>query len=319
MCTPQLPTFLIIGAQKAGTSSLYQYLRQHPDVFMASPKEPEFFALEGQTVDHRAPKGCTPNENSSPYTDFAAYKSLFEGSSEYTAVGEASTLYLYSPQAPERIQQYVPEARLIAVLRNPVERAYSAYLMAKRSGNEPLSFEDALAKEEKRIDQDFGYLWRYRDFGRYYEQLKRYTRRFDADQLQIFLLEDLKEEPLGVVREIFRLIRVDPSFEPDLSLQHNKGGVPRSSLVSSVLGSQNALKSIIKLVLPAEVRERIRHMVRDANLHKPDLSAKTRQALTKEYEEEILDLQDLIGRDLSHWLAPLSSSSESDAFQAEAT
>jgi len=302
MSTSRLPTFLIIGAQKSGTSSVYQYTREHPDVYMSEVKEPEFFALEGRDVNRRGPGGCTPNENDRQYTDLDTYQQLFEDVSEETAVGEASTLYLYSPRAPERIHHFVPDAKLIAILRNPVERAYSAFLMAKRSGDEPLSFDEALAAEEERIENDYGYLWRYKDFGHYHEQLQRYLEYFDRDQLRIFLFEDLKDDTGGVVAEIFRFIGVDDTYTPDLSLKHNKGGVPRSQMVEKILTAESFVKDLIKCGIPAHLREHLRHFIRDANYSKPTLDPSTRNALSGSFKQEVLNLQSLINRDLSHWL-----------------
>jgi len=301
-----LPNFLIVGAQKAGTSSVYQYTREHPDVYMSEVKEPEFFALEGREVNHRGPDGCTPNENDRQYTDLETYQRLFDNVDGETAVGEASTLYLYSPRAPERIHHYVPDAKLIAILRNPVERAYSAFLMAKRSGNEPLSFAEALAAEEERTENGFGYLWRYKDFGRYHEQLRRYLEHFSRGQLRVFLLEDLKNDPEGLTAEIYRFIGVDDTYSPDVSLTHNKGGVPRSDLIEEILSTDSIVKDALKGVIPETVREHIRHFIRDANYSKPTLDRSVRRALTGSFEQEILRLQDLIDRDLSHWLNPES-------------
>ena len=298
-----LPNFLIIGAQKAGTSSIYQYTREHPDVYMSEVKEPEFFALEGREVNHRGPDGCTPNENDRKYTDLKTYQRLFDNVDGETAVGEASTLYLYSPRAPERIHQYVPDAKLIAILRNPVERAYSAFLMAKRSGNEPLSFAEALGAEEERIENDFGYLWRYKDFGRYHEQLRRYLEYFDRDQMRIFLLEDLKENSAAVMEEIYQFLGADPSYTPNLEYQHNPGGVPRSKTIQSVLKSEGTmLRDLLKAILPKRVRRWARHTLQESNLHKPPLDPALRRRLIEEFRDEILNLQTLIDRDLSHWL-----------------
>jgi len=298
-----LPNFFIVGAQKAGTSSLYQYLKQHPDVFMSPVKEPEFFALEGRSVQHQGPPGCEPNENERPYTDLQAYRELFVDHDGETAIGEASTLYLYSPQAPRRIARHVPEARLIVLLRHLVERTYSAFLMAKRSGDEPLSFEEAIRAEPERIRDDWGYLWRYKDFGFYHRQLQRYVDTFGRDQIKVYLLEDMKRDPEGVMKDLFGFLGVDDTFAPDLSMQHNTGGLPRSTFVQDFMGAESSvLKSAVKRFLPAGVRERIRHQIRDANHHKPSMPPGVRAMLEEEYREDMLRLQDLIGRDLSSWL-----------------
>lgn len=145
-----LPTFLVIGAAKAGTTSLYHYLGQHPQVFMSPVKEPGFFALEGHPLDFRGPGDEWLRQATT--TTLEAYQKLFEGVRDEPAVGEASVLYLHHHAAPEAIARYVPDVKLVAVLRDPVERAYSAFLYQTRNGREPLAdFEEALRAEPRRI------------------------------------------------------------------------------------------------------------------------------------------------------------------------
>src|SRR5215210_1748036 len=154
-----LPNFLVIGAGKSGTTSLYHYLRQHPDVYMSPVKEPLFFAAEGGRIRFPGPDGRMISRAANPgaVTRMKDYRALFAGVSGKKAVGEASPQYLYTPEAPLRIKHYVPEAKLIAVLRNPVERAYSAFLHRTRLGREPLAdFSEALRQEDSRMREGWG-------------------------------------------------------------------------------------------------------------------------------------------------------------------
>ena len=153
----QLPNFLIIGAAKGGTTSLYHYLNQHPQVYMSPMKEPRFFALENEKLNFQNPDKAI---NKTSVTSLSEYYKLFDGVTNETAIGEASPLYMYSTKAVERIAHYVPTAKLIAILRNPVDRAYSCYkhLIAL----EPYSFADAILHEDKRISQNWAHLWNYR-------------------------------------------------------------------------------------------------------------------------------------------------------------
>ncbi len=121
-----MPNFLIVGAMKCGTTALYYYLEQHPQIFMSPVKEPNFFCFEGR-------EGL---DSGNSITDIAAYRGLFRGVSSERAIGEASHCYLYEPRAVERIKHYTPDARLIAILRSPIERAYSHFLHAVRNGTE---------------------------------------------------------------------------------------------------------------------------------------------------------------------------------------
>src|SRR5947209_2632070 len=124
---PGLPTFLIIGAMKSGTTALYHALRQHPDIWMSPEKEPHFFAFEDQEIPYAGPRDRYILE-SMTVRDIAAYRRLFEPGAAKAAAGEASVMYLYLPHVPPRVKERVPTARLIALLRNPVDRAYSSYM-----------------------------------------------------------------------------------------------------------------------------------------------------------------------------------------------
>ena len=146
-----LPNFLIIGAPKCGTTSLYAYLKQHPQVFMTIPKEPTFFGNEGTDGLFNGPHDEDRAYHSRVITNFADYKALYDRVTNEKAIGEASIYYLYLPKAPEQIQKYVPKAAMFAVLRNPADRAYSAYTHVVRQARERRSFADSLREEPERI------------------------------------------------------------------------------------------------------------------------------------------------------------------------
>jgi hypothetical protein len=322
-----MPNFLLIGAAKAGTTSLYHYLRQHPQVYMCPVKEPKFFAFEDTE-----PGSCRGTGNrdsmSQLITDIEGYRALFTGVSSEKAVGEASPQYLYVPEASSRIRRYVPEARLIAVLRNPVERAYSSYLHLVREGWEQLSFSEALNEEEERVRDNWPIMWHHKNGGFYHEQLKRYYELFEPEQIRVYLYEDLKEDPVGMTQSIFRFLGVDEAFVPDTSLKHNMSGIPKSRALHTLMDLQtllrrpNLLKSVIKPFVPKRLRLRIllnlrnRYLTRserprqriladlqNRNLTKaPPMPEGVREELTEAYREDVLKLQGLLGRDLSRWL-----------------
>ena len=182
-----MPNFLIIGAAKSGTSAIYHYLKQHPQIYMSPIKEPYFFAFEGEKLNFQGP-GLTINESS--IKEIESYRNLFQGVSDEVAIGEASTLYLYIPKAPTLIKQYVPNIKLIAILRNPVDRAYSSFMHLIRDQQEPITdFAQALKAEESRIQNNWGFLWRYQDIGFYSVQLKRYFEKFDRSQIKVYLYD----------------------------------------------------------------------------------------------------------------------------------
>lgn len=299
----EMPNFLVIGAGKAGTTALYEYLDQHPQIYMSPVKETNFFALEGEQANFRGP-GVRERINSWSVTDIEDYQALFGRASGETALGEACPLYLYSPKAPGRIQHHVPNAKLIAILRNPVERAYSAFTHLIRDGREPFNnFARALEEEETRIADNWPWIWHYRQVGFYHEQLSRYFDIFDREQIKIYLYEDLKAEPMNVLPDMFRFLGVDAKFTTNVSTKHNVSGIPKSKALHSFLMTANPIKEGIKPLVPTKLRRRMVLGVRNRNLARsPQLPAESRRLLMDVYRDDILRLQDLIQRDLQSWL-----------------
>lgn len=321
-----LPNFLIIGAQKAGTTALHFYLKQHPQIYMSPVKEPHFFTNEGGKLESQGSTSEKLNlssiadveaywrQNRSSCTDIEAYRALFGGVSNETAIGESSTLYLYSSKAPERIQHTIPNVKLIAMLRDPVERAYSAFLYLVRDGKEPLTdFAQALQEEEIRIRSNWEPNWHYRQRGLYHAQLKRYFDRFDRGQVRVYLYEDFNANPIDTLQDIFRFLGVDDTFTPDVTQRYNVSGVYKSKALHSLqtfLLAPNLIKSTLRQFLPKDLYRRLvsrkKSVLTDIRseqtLVKPKLLPEVREQLIQAYREDILKLQDLIQRDLSEWL-----------------
>ncbi len=296
-----LPNFLIIGAQKAGTTSLYHYLEQHPQIYMSPVKEPGFFDFEGEK-----PNFCGPGDRdlySHVTTDIEAYRRLFQEASNEIAIGEATTWYLYSQKAPERIGHYIPNAKLIVILRNPVDRAYSSFMHAIRDSREPLTdFAQALQAEEARIEKNWEYLWRYKDMGFYSVQLKRYFEKFDRHQIKVYLYEDLNNNPAELLKNIFQFLGVDRNFIPEVFTRLNISGIRKNKAIDALLDDNNPVKNFLRPLLPVRVRKRIANHLRTNNFVKPSCSPDIQKELIEVFREDILALQNLIERDLSKWL-----------------
>lgn len=296
-----MPTFLVIGAARSGTTALYHYIRQHPRVFMSPVKETNFFAYEGETLSVRGP-GADYINNS--ITDLATYQALFEGAPPGAERGEASPLYLFSEKAPRRIHAHVPDARLVAILRNPIDQAFSHYLYARRQCIEPLEdIVEALAAQEQRKREGWQPLFSYSEFPRYHAQLTRYYSLFPGDHIEVFLYDDFTDDPLNVVSRIFRFIGVEDDFVPDLSCRPNAGGEPKNALFQSLLMKPHAPLKMMSRWLPNDTRAYIRDALARRNLRRPPLPDAARDLLVDALRDDILRLQDLIGRDLSGWLA----------------
>jgi hypothetical protein len=289
-----MPNFLIIGAMKSGTTALYYYLEQHPEIYMSPVKEPNFFSSQEQ-------------ENAADaVTNIGTYQHLFRGGSGKKALGEASHSYLYEPRAAAEIKRYVPEAKLIAILRNPIDRAYSHFLHMVRTGMEPLDdFAQALREEEVRIYKERTFQ-DYIGRGLYYQQLKRYFGTFPQEQVRVYLYEDLSGAPISTVQDAFRFLKVDDSFVPDVSLRRNVSGQPKYKTLDGLLRRQSRIKHAAKIYLPARMRWRLSKTFDDLKTRNlaepPPVQSKVRRHLIGVYREDILKVQELIHRDLSGWL-----------------
>jgi hypothetical protein len=295
-----LPDFLVIGAAKSGTTSLFYNLRDHPEVFCPPVKELNYFS-QGE-------EGLTPgrgpgDQQATTWTESRdAYASYFQGRENETVVGEASVSYLYSPVSAARIHESIPDVKLIAVLRDPVERAWSNYCHMVRDGREPLDFLDALDAEEERIAEGWEFSWHYRRLGLYGEQLERYFDRFSRSQIKIFRFMDLKADTSGIVREIFSLLGVDPSYEPDADRQHNQSGQVRSSLVARFMNRPNLLTSLARKIIPLELGHQIMEALRHMNMkEKPEIPDEAASHLADFYAYDTRRTEQLTGLDLSHW------------------
>jgi hypothetical protein len=298
------PNFLILGAPKAGTTALYAYLSQHPQVYMSPHKEPNFFAFEGNPPHYTGP-GDSSGINRSSVTRLDAYRALFAGANGEVAVGEASPLYLQFPDAAHRIHHHVPDVKLIAILRNPVERAYSDFLYRRKNGNEPS--DDPLVafqSEDERLARGWSPYFGYLQKGRYADHLERYFSLFARYQISVFLFEDLRNELDATLRRTFEFLGVDDAFRPDTSLRYSTSGVPRNAAVQRALNAAKKSRSLraTRQVLPTARMHRWYSIVQNRNLAPaPPMSGPVRAYLQDVFDPQIDRLASLLGRDLSHW------------------
>jgi len=289
------PDFFIVGAPKSGTTSLYNYLTQHPSIFMPMHKEPHFFGGWRQSVSER---------------DFQEYLNLFRGVKDNVLVGEASTTYLYLESAAEEINRFQPQAKIIIVLRDPVDRTYSQYWHHVRNGWTSLSFEEELEEEEKRIregwrgflpgDQPPAY---YIKSGRYADQVKRFLEVFGSDSVKIYLFEDLIKDAKGVCRDVFEFLGVDPDQPVYIKRVYNVSGPVRNVLLGRLITGRFRTKEVIKKVVPTTWLRAVREWALQRNTGTvPKMDPKTRRRLQQIFREDVLYVQDFTERDLSHWL-----------------
>lgn len=298
-----LPNFLIIGAAKSGTTALFRYLKQHPQIYMSPKKEPHYFSFDNQSKMTKGPGDLIPNA----ITDLTEYKSLFDRATIGSMVGEASTSYLYRPEAPARIHELLPEVKLIAILRNPVDRAFSAYMHLVRDNREiEPSFILALEREPERVRENWDPIWHYTNVGMYGQQLSRYFSIFKREQMLILLYDDFLINSRKSVKEVFEFLGIDSEFSPDTSSKMNVSGQQRNSIVAklikSLFDSPNLLRWLARKFIPETARWSFTETVRQTNLNKKYLSREDSQMLVEIFKNDILLTQELISMDLRHWL-----------------
>jgi len=235
-----LPNFFIAGAPKSGTTSLYHYLGQHPEIYMSPIKEPNYFASEvrlGQFSEHlrpRAERDLAPlraylngpmreKRFGSLITEWPDYLRLFRKVQGQKAIGEASVCYLWSESAAANIHCRIPDAKIILVLRNPVEMVFSMYLHTLRSGAIQVSFREAIELGLQQRGGRLDVLHPFLDMGFYHQQLSRYLEAFPKKQLRIYWYEEYQAKPAPMLADMFRFLRVDPAFSPDMSKRYLEG------------------------------------------------------------------------------------------------
>lgn len=310
----KLPNFLILGAAKGGTTSLFAYLSQHPQVFVSVPKEPTFFGNEGSSGLFNGPHDEDRCYHSRVITNFADYSALFRDVASQKAIGEASVYSLYLPKAPQQIKKYVPDATMFAVLRNPADRAYSAYLHVVRQGRERLSFADSLEQEPARIRENWNPLWHFKAMGFYYEQVKRFYDMFGRTRVHIYLYEDFQKNPLAIIKEVLDILGIDGrSFTPDMSKRYKQSYVPKYPALEKFLYRSRVKLQFAKRRWPQPLRWRVRRveelidgMAQPYRLKPPPIPQHVRASLLSDYQDDILKLSDLLRRDLSHWCNPVA-------------
>ncbi len=299
-----MPNTFVIGAAKSGTTSLYDYLRQHPDVFMSPVKEPCYFAYAENPPEMAGTGDEEANRESGVVYTMDDYRALFSEATNESVVGEASPVYLYDEDAPRLLHKRCPDASLIAVLRNPIVRAHSHYLQLVQSGREPLGdFEAALDAEDERVEAGWEWSWHYRRMGFYGRQLARYLNYFDREQLHVYRFEELTGDPIGFAQTVYRTLGVDSAFTPDTGIRRRATGVPTLDWLHQFINnSDHVLRRWSRLVLPEAVRDRILMAVRNANLQKPPLPDAARARLANAYRDDVHRLEALLDRSFSDWL-----------------
>lgn len=306
MNAERLPGFVIVGVPKAGTTSLYHYLKDHPQVFMPVKGELHYFtrdfigaACEGPGDQATFRRVCR---------DWGEYRAFFAKARADQVVGEASPSYFFFPDCIPRLKEALgSDVRLILALRHPVDRAYSNYLHLRRGDREHLAFEEALAAEEERRRLGWGDFWRYREHSQYADRLETYLDAFPRAHLEVVIFEELIRDPRAVLSRLFGFLGVEPSYRPrNLDIVYNKAGKAKNPVLAAILRGTGRFGAVGRRVLPASLfgwLQRARDRAATANREgvRERLSPGLRRRLFADYEDEVARLERLLGRRLDVW------------------
>ena len=280
--------FFIVGAPKAGTTSLYKYLNQHQDVVMSSVKEPNYFSkeeLESQDL-YYASKNITDEKD---------YHSLFQANGEKKKLGEASVSYLFYPKVSKRIFTYNKDAKIIIILRNPVDRAYSHYKMDFRLGFVKRDFEDLVLNNNK---EGSLFYQQYIDLGLYHQQVKSYIDEFGSTNVCVMFYEDLKKDRATFVNNIFSFLNLKSDSNINFNLKYNKSKLPSNNFMRYLYSISLVRKTASFLFNERLINFINKNFFRESN---QEIESKVRHKLNQVFLNDIFMLEKLLNKDLSSW------------------
>jgi hypothetical protein len=271
----------------------------HPDVYASTTKEPQYFSSEAQEIKLEGPNDR--EALSHLVTRLEDYERLFEGAGSERVLIEASTTYIYFPGTARAIRQRIPDCKIVAILRDPVARAYSDYLRQRRNGEEPLAdFGEALRQEPARIASGWAYRWHYRTRSLYHDRLEEYFEAFPENALKIFLFEELSD-PARFITDLSAFLEIEPRVDIGLG-RLNPGGELRSQALHRTAFGTNTAGRVFTRLTPRSVVRRGRQLALRANLRVPELDPELEASLRSGFRPDVERLQELIDRDLQHWL-----------------
>jgi hypothetical protein len=295
-----IPNLYVIGAARSGTTSLYNYLSTHPDIYVPQKKELDYFGVGDRGQVYGGPDAVNIN-NRITHT-WEEYLGHFDEVRDEEYVVDASPWYLYSPDSALAIRNAAESAKIIVILRNPATRAFSHFSLMKKLGLEKAkSFEQALDLEQERMRDNWAFGWFYRDVGFYGRQLSRYYSLFDKDMIKVLMFEDLQDNPVKVMQSLYEFLGVSMKVESSYKT-FNAVEISRYSAVQKILDADNQFKNILKKYINENSRRKIRDYLEMWNRVKPGIDHKTKNKLLRCYAKDIRETEMLLERRLSTWI-----------------
>ena len=299
MSRNKLPNFLIVGSTKSGTTSIYNYLKKHPDVFLNKDVKETNFFIEPKSVLGNGPRF---NGDDSYGKNIELYEKLFNDVDlkKHKAIGEICTTYLhFSEYTIPNIKKYLTDPKIIIILRNPVDRAYSHYMHNVRDGDERLSFEDALKAETERRQKGMWLSYYLKELGEYYNHIENYLQNFKC--VKVLFYEDMEKDPVMFLNSIMDFLAIK-KINLDIDCIYNVSGMPRSRTIHNMIHGHNALsRSFLKMLCYLIGKDKIAFLqskVDYLNLIKKNIQGDTRLLLNAYYYDEVLNISKLLNVNL---------------------
>ena len=282
------PNFFIVGAPRAGTTSLHSYLNDIPGIFMSPIKEPNYFSRKLVADDH-------PLLN--PIRNKQQYLSLFQNVTNEKIVAESSPLYLSDIEAPKLIHQISPQAKILISLRDPIERALSHFTLIIRDGGSKITFHQELQNELKYGIEDITKPHLYLESGLYSESVQRYLNTFGSQHVKIIIFEEFSENTKGTLEEILDFLGINYSLSDFNAEVYNPFTAARSQFARKILTSK-ALSNISQLFLPSSTRKFLRRNILTKKQNKPTIDETDWKTLQEYYIQDVNNLKKILKRDL---------------------
>lgn len=293
-----LPNFLIAGVSRSGTTSLYYYLQQHPDIDFPELKEPRYFSIKGLNLPQKGPGDYTVDKKLIKSWD--DYEKLYSNINN-VLVGDASSEYLYHYKStiPEILER-LGDVPVILMLRNPIDRSYSAYNNLIRDGRETLSFHEALKKEDSRKAENFDEMWHYKSVSMYSKSVQAFMESFS--NVKVLIFEEFIQEKTKHINEVFKFLGVTSLNEIETETVYSKSGKPKSTIITVLFGRNSFTGNLLrKMAFNVFGRTNIEKIVKYLMNENEGISSSIRHDLYEYFIDDIKELELILQRDLDLW------------------
>lgn len=293
-----LPNFLIAGVSRSGTTSLYYYMKQHPDIEFPELKEPRYFSVARLNLPQKGPGDYTVDKKL--VKTWVDYEKLYSNI-DSLFVGDASSEYLYHYESaiPEILER-LGDVPIILMLRNPIDRSYSAYNNLVRDGRETLSFDEALKKEDARKEANFDEMWHYKSVSTYSESVRAFLDSFS--NVKVLVFEEFIQDKTRYINEVFEFLGVKPIKNIDADTVYSKSGKPKAMIITILFGRNSYVGNLLrKTAFALFGRANIEKIGKHLMSENQGLSSSIRHELYEYFVDDIKELELILERSLDLW------------------